>query len=1125
MPGVRVIVSCREYDLKYDQTLNDLANRQLCYKLGNFSIEQVAKILSANSHTRSLSEKLLKFLGNPLNLSLFLKIDRQDIALEALNLDALYDILWQRHIIDGSVIHHLDKEKLVGFLDSLADSMHREQTLSIPEIRLVAEYDKEIRYLSTYGFIRQKDHMIQFAHQTLSDYVYARRFVESGKSLLDEMHTVHQGLFIRSKVSSVLQYYRTHDPRNYTRTLTDILFGRNGDGSDSVRFHLKVLALSLMAYHDSPLDSEIRLIHNRIMPDPDLRPVFLRAVHTQAWMDVVFRYIDNRETWKGLTRHDRDIIIGACCRMSDTDCGYTARRLSDILEICGEEDKEAIKRHMSFYSPDSSSESVKQLYDTLKKHFDAECFPSFLESLSDEYPDFVVSETLCTVSKIISDSDIKSGHIPNLNRKWLNIFDSLDRNHPDKAIHLCICILEHICKETAYNTEHVISQSSAYFDLNPTDDRNIRHDFAGYILNYPIKTLTRDINDGKDRSDILERLAHSEYEPVVYIALKVLHACAGQLSHMVHDMLMTLPVLCDAPVWVEYMSCELLRASFKHFDNGRKRAIIDRLMNLPLHNESRMCYESNLHNRLLYGIPLTYAGRRRGILLNAIPADELKICSNEAWMELQRLKRKFRYLENHIPLHTSCHCGWGTMDKQRVVRMDNQAWISSMIKYNTDSHHDFTTPTLTGQSRLFRENVKNEPDRFYPFILEVIYQEDISLKYIQAGFEGLVEAGRIDMAVVVFERLINYIGNDLNTAHRNFSLHLLLFSISPLINAEKLPPQIFDFICRAIYETDDSHDMDNHMGFDLVTAAINRTRGNAVYTLVKCEKFPEYHEKIFRTLEDIAPTAGVFTRAAALVNMGVLSRIDPTRSLRLFKALVHDFDPRLLSMPLHNFNPVLSFIMHAFDELEDYFSHVVEYETAHKENVKILWLAWYQTGSKSAKDFLDSIMERNPGSRASLVSFIETQMVYDDKAMEYVLKYIDDPQDSAEMAQSVDAILSHIPCANRHLEKMLSGFIPMREARRTNHGLFKLMKRLAKSNPAMALKCINSYVHFHNPDDYNDLNTITEILITAYNGLRRFDDEELMPELEKAMDLLDRLMKGPATYPELYRILHVIDNE
>mgnify|MGYP003480604262 FL=1 len=73
IPNVRVVISCRPYDLEYDPMLDNLRIKNK-WELKELTKEQVSRSLKNNNCNERLSDNLLRFLGNPLHPHLFLTV-------------------------------------------------------------------------------------------------------------------------------------------------------------------------------------------------------------------------------------------------------------------------------------------------------------------------------------------------------------------------------------------------------------------------------------------------------------------------------------------------------------------------------------------------------------------------------------------------------------------------------------------------------------------------------------------------------------------------------------------------------------------------------------------------------------------------------------------------------------------------------------------------------------------------------------------------------------------------------------------------------------------------------------------------------------------------------------------
>ena len=292
-PHVRVVISCRPYDLEYDPLLDNLRIRNK-WELKELTKEQVLKTLRDNHNNERLSDNLLRFLGNPLHLYLFLKVRPEEQLTDPLSTDLLYHQLWRKYVNDDSV-RKVNKERLLSLLDALVITMYQRQELSVHIREFETKFDAELRYLFSNGLlIITKSGQVQFFHQTLFDYVYARRFTEKGFDLLEELKKQHQGLFSRASVKSILTFLREGDRREYIRDIEQLLYAKNEDGNNTYRYHLKSLALSNMAFFESPLQEELNLILTTIFTDKAYMDVLFESVYTPNWFKMHRRRIYSR---------------------------------------------------------------------------------------------------------------------------------------------------------------------------------------------------------------------------------------------------------------------------------------------------------------------------------------------------------------------------------------------------------------------------------------------------------------------------------------------------------------------------------------------------------------------------------------------------------------------------------------------------------------------------------------------------------------------------------------------------------------------------------------------------------------------------------------------------------------
>lgn len=1129
IPNVRVLVSCREFDLEYDNTLSSIYSYSFGaekWHINRFCADEVKQVLRQNGAPSEMSAQDLEALGNPQMLAAFIKVKALNLSrgleLASLDFNSLYDVLWNEHIIKVKY-QTADNHRLLVCIDMIVDGMHTGQKISIPSARIESQYSNEVSYLCTEGFLRKSEYQLQFTHQTWFDYTYARRFTETGKQIIDELKGKHQGLFVRSQVTSVMNYLRPHDPCGYVSALKAILFDVGADGKPTIRFHLKSLALSGLLYQPNPTPSEKRLIEKILSSENPLGMVALKAVNTPEWAEVMLSALQKSGEWSAIPKAYREALLGNLSAIQFNYSDYFFSTMRKLLNVCSEDEIDAVMSQLHFRDITSSPRNTYTFYTELIERYPNKIYASLLANMVSEYPDLVASEMIRAIRLMVGNRKSRYTSHFGGDHEFNKVFKLLEQSNPNVALSMCIEALRCISVDTAWKVQlSDVIKSELFHEYVRIPNPKMDYELPNFLFNYIVNTLERRLNVGEDITSYLHCLIDSKIEPMIYAALCILADNPNRFIDLSYDTLLNRGFINDTTSWVEYGIRNVLRVTFPAFDAKQQKAVVDAILKVNNPMDTKICYERNLKNRLEYGFPLTFEGLQRGTLLNAIDESVLKNISLEAFHELGRLRRKFKSLDNRRPCSMQTFCGWQSLDQSAIAHMSLDAWRTSMQTYNTNSHIDFETPTLTGQTNVFRNEVTNNPGKFFTFILEIIGDDTIMMDYPLAGLHGLLDAERLDLAEQVMTEIVKWIGEDLERTDRNFTVHALLFTFTDRIPKKDLPQIFFDFLCRVALEKDDRNDTilnEDHIEID----AINRTRGHAAYNLVKCQQYPKYSSQIFDILEQISPTANVTTRAAILLNFALLNNIDKDRSVRLFKVLTADYAPRLMAMPLHNLNPLFYYINYATDELIVYFEHAITTSGGRKTATVILWLAWHRHKHKMAKDILDRAV-KNTDAQVALITFFQQQNMYEDTAMDYILKFVDSDEPSADLAKGFDTLFRYLPPQKNTTWNLARQYADSQMVLLQCEGYLAFLNKLAVINPELTLECINRFAAV-TPSDTHTFATVTDIVLKTYNSIRKYDDPDMLPELEQAMDILDKVIEQNHGFANVKKFIHQLDND
>lgn len=279
--GVRILVSCRTFDLNNDPSLRRLGVNKR-FSIPELTEEEVRLVFEGSGGDfERLSPATQKLLRIPLHLDLFalaMESDErgrvQSVAHGILSLQDLYALLW-RNVVrkpDADAPPISSRERVLSLL---TEYMNREQRTSAPQSVVTGTGDRELEkaatWLASEGILIPGTIEWSYLHQTFFDYCYAKEFAERGHSLSETVVSGDQGIFARPQIVQVLGYLRGVSRQAYLRELNALLT------AEPLRAHLKDLVFSWFGALPNPTDEEW-LYARRMLADVKRRGRLLAAM-------------------------------------------------------------------------------------------------------------------------------------------------------------------------------------------------------------------------------------------------------------------------------------------------------------------------------------------------------------------------------------------------------------------------------------------------------------------------------------------------------------------------------------------------------------------------------------------------------------------------------------------------------------------------------------------------------------------------------------------------------------------------------------------------------------------------------------------------------------------------------
>lgn len=1134
---VRIVVSCRPYDLEYDPFLEQFqfGNR---VQMDPLKPEVVEEVLKENKR-RPVPQgtNLFNTIRTPLFLYLFLKLKESNSPDYQLTEHGLYNLLWVQSI-DGSLELNSGKvnhQRLLNLLDQITGKMYDTQSLTLSKLAIDSANSYERDYLLHEELLLEvSENRIQFFHQSLFDYVYARRFVGRGDDLLEAIKDKHQGLFIRALVKSVLTFLREDSCNKYLHAVRCILFEKDAKGKDVYRYHLKMLVLSMMGYSVNLRPAEITFVRDEIAVNEKYRELFIKGIRSVEWFSTIQQILDHSSGWRSMKEQDCLLMVGICSQMIFSEQYKVLEYLNKYYEN-GVSDaiRRGIVSTLDSFKPFRENLTVAEtLYDKIIQKDEDISLANLLYNISDMDPDFVMKRLRRMVSSVITEDSKENGRIDiHLNHEIEHIYEKLNKQFPEKCFDEFLSIVIEICDKTKLpKMDNSLVISHAYWMFKPIINPRIGYKFADDILSIVIEeTKKRAEGNQEGIVEFVEQLNCSEFDTIRLIPACAFVANPALFKPQLLKVFTDTWLLSSCSSLLKYHYRKALNASFPLFTNDEQEKVLNAIMGTAKSLEKS--YKIDDHQK--WGVGISLIDELKYEYLSEIPDDILKQDFKEVYKKKQECMRRFGARENKMPYRITTHYGWTSLDitPERARKMTSSQWLKAMRKYTSDAQLRFETPTLQGNSDLFEDTVKSNPGKYLETIQAILSDPIIPSAYAYAGLRGLIAANH-DFSVVegLYVQMISQLNPSINENKPSDLITLIRQSEFFAKNNVSLRKEIVDFLVSVVRDYNDKKEdrEENEFEDSPYQSGINEVRGAACDYLMECYRFKEYKEEIFSAFETLPGNSTIHTRSALLFKMALLNNLDTERSLDLYLKLMSDYRANLMAMPLHNLNPLLYYINYGFERLVPLFEKAIEIPFCHDEMAPLLWLA-YAKKKKGAEAILSRMLRTSDKAKAALVDYLVRS--YDQKIdqslfIPWIRLCLLSPQIDGNLSPIYDEIFDHlVPMWPAEVqEEMTSLFISGGWVSKDSRDYIKYLGSMALSQPTECLKWLKLSLEAA-PDlteaGYTS-SKIIDILIQAYNGLSDFGSKT--PDLEFAMDLLDGILSNQDHTSRLDMFLYQLDN-
>lgn len=1108
--NIRIIVSCRTYDLNYDPIINSYSNKK------NFIIKpldtnQVQQIIAGNINLKSihLNEKLLELLRIPLHLDVFLKIFSEDLKISAIeSIQDLYSELWKLKINNNKTGKNVNHREVVKLIFELALMMYEKQSISIPEDLFSDSFPQEIEYLSSEGIIIRKKNKIEFFHQTFFDYCIARNFVTSKKDLIEDIKSRHQGLFLRSKIQQILNYQRGTDPDEYTKDLNNILT------DTEIRFHIKLLALQQLALQDSILIQEKKLVEKIYAENGNHKKIFISLYHGNGWLNVFFENGWIEQEVKSSNKDDVELIRSFLRRFSN-------RKSQELLDFLFN------LKDSSIYNPLiqdllwSIREYNDPRYMDLVEHILSEegeqtlgyALYMFLEHGLKNYPDRVCKILLCLVHIDKSKRQIgEDDYFPGQNYHS-QLYKDLWSQHPDYAYKLVKEIINEILENRVYeeNTDKLkIDQAFLLYTKNE-DHVYFHHKQLSKLQDHLIAKYNSDSEYVK--REVLDYLT-SKFVVHSIIAFSVIKEYPESFIEESFQFFSNddgINNMVGINQYLNYLLQKSLGQSYSLYTNQQQEDINSMLMGLYPKYELRVIdYGDGKKGR-----NKSYGNTKYNFLL-AIPELNRNTYPSLS-KDFQELERKFgERKELTEPEGVKVSIGHNILTSTTYDKMSFEDWKNSFRKYNKNNpgYDYWNAPDEYAHGREFEKKVSENIELFLPLIDEIILDTNIPQSYKVKGISGL-RKGLLNPQEVILRFVSAIKNNDFDDEQTMYLLWMTdYFTNSKIVNND-----VFEFIKKTcLYGFEKKGDNDEPL-----TVGINSPRGAAVSALLDFHFSEEKRKEIYAILKLISNNSSPATRACVLYKLPNFLQYDEHEEiLDIFYRIIKDYHPGLVKLSVN----LLTYLINAkFEELKSFLKKSIYVEGSSKTLGHLLTKAYcfqYSGSEELLEEFWKLGDEQKEASIDIAWQFIKSNS-QTEQALKVVTRFLDSESEVIAKAYIFPFFDLKVEQFDQ-LYEFLKLYVESNVGRHRQDSFYRYLLKCTSNKPE---ECIKLAKHFDN-HLFEDLqkdrvlqNEPLQVIIQAYNSLREYDNDN--PANESAMDAFDLILTKNEFRSGAFEVLEKVD--
>ena len=1088
--NVRIIVSCRSFDLEFDPKLS-LLGREPQIKLGLLDKQDVENVLDRLKVGlyKELDEKTISVLQTPQHLNLFCRVYRKNKRKDYSSITDLYDELWLQEI--GLTEAKINKGVAEKILYDLALKIYDDETLT-PQWDYDTSELKEANYLISEGIIEKTGNRATFFHQSMYDYVFSRYYTKEKRSLILDLlaEKKHQGLFVRTTVNFVLDYERAKNIKQYKEDVKTILF------SGKIRTHIQLMLLWAMANRIDILPFEKKCIKDLYVQNKLLFFSFIRRTYKKEWYQIITPLIEKDIKTMKFGDMVYENVYGYLWNHVQTSTEGVFKLVDSIKD---EETRKIVARNVLRATPDYSLDIVTKWYkvicDTLYKK------AYFLEKALPSNPQFVLDNISELIDYILNPQEKGNHHEE---RVVETILEEIYTPLIEKFSEMFYPILRDRILY-AINANRTPSWRGGIdynnvFPLMMDQHHHVHalHEWFGEMLKRQVQHQTS--NAIADIKNLLNQNEASCYGFAFKAVKEVPTLFTDDIIAILKDTKLVDDLLSYSDVTYHFL--EMLRAWFPLVDSDTltlcQELIYDFKSDSDMQPDKKRSYTGAYYPHL---------GYEQRKLIWAIPEN---LRNSKIKSKKQELDRRFRYeWKNEKPDHdvTAAFVCGGLMSAEQYKTVSCEDWQKSFYGIKDFAKGKYRHFDERAHADAFKQCVSERANYFEKFVFQIFEEEHIPAIYKLSGIDGLTMADypKDQLLPLLWKSMDMF--DKLSKEGYGYRLFEVIDNFTST-EGEHID-RIEEFLKRIIlseynskYDASIEDQFDKSISNDTLNVGVNSTQGHAIQSFTKIGKLSQRKKKVY---DFFLKSHNVLSVEHQLVTMLYLQR--ECYDNELYNKVMF----RYANKPVTDYLFLNADRMHWFwcndpEQILPYFRMILSKRRAKPILVQIMFFGMqYEKSKEISKEMFEDLLSQNEEEVIRKIIPLAYQHLsdetYGEQSEAFLRRFANDNRD--EIRHSYFIWCDKMPESSMDLFKDLLILWLKSSIENGFHEIVKHLERCCNNYPYECYQCVKMLIDSKSDIAYYDEEELLKILLTCY---RIFMDDEENEKADEVMDVFDKMM-------------------